>query len=70
MGEEKRESLEEMFGQLEEVITRLEGEENSLEESFDLYNRGMELLKKCSKSIDEVEKKVLILDEDGEAHEF
>ena len=67
---EERQSLEEMFAQLEGVIAEMEGEGISLERSFDLYNKGMGLLKECSKSIDEVEKKVLILDEDGETHEF
>ena len=42
----------------------------TLEHSFDLYNKGMTLLKKCNETIDEVEKKVLVLDEDGETHEF
>ena len=47
------------------------GEEDvSLEESFELYSRGMNLLKQCSQAIDEVEKKVLVLDENGETHEF
>lgn len=68
--EESRPSLEEMFDQLEGVIGAMEGGELSLEKSFDLYNKGMELLKECGKSIDEVEKKVLALDEDGETHEF
>lgn len=67
---EKRESLEQLFGKLETVITDLEGEDVTLEDSFRLYNEGMNLLKKCTKTIDEVEKKVLILDEDGETHEF
>ena len=67
---ERRPSLEEMFSELEGVIETMEGTELSLERSFDLYNRGMELLKECSKSIDEVEKKVLALDEDGETYEF
>lgn len=62
--------LEEAFGKLEETITQLEREDISLEESFQVYKEGMELLKKCSASIDEVEKKVLILNEDGETHEF
>ncbi|MCC2253473.1 exodeoxyribonuclease VII small subunit [Ruminococcus sp. CLA-AA-H200] len=73
MGEEKtekKENLEELFSNLEEVIRELEEENGSLEKSFDLYNRGMVLLKKCNTAIDEVEKKVLILDEDGETHEF
>ena len=59
-----------MFGQLEEVIGRMEGEDVSLEESFELYSCGMNLLKQCSQAIDEVEKKVLVLDENGETHEF
>ncbi len=67
---EKRESLEQLFGKLETVITDLEGEDVTLEDSFRLYNEGMNLLKKCTQTIDEVEKKVLILDEDGETHEF
>ena len=63
-------SLEEMFVSLEEVIQKLEKEEISLEESFSLYQQGMGLLKMCNGKIDSVEKKVLILDEYGESHEF
>lgn len=63
-------TLEEQFQSLEEVVNRLEREEVSLEESFQLYYRGMELLKKCNETIDTVEKKVLMLDENGETHEF
>lgn len=67
---EEKQSLDQMFGELEEVIGKMEGEEISLEESFELYSRGMNLLKQCSQEIDEVEKKVLVLDENGETHEF
>ncbi len=67
---EEKQSLDQMFGELEEVIGKMEGEEISLEESFELYSRGMNLLKHCSQEIDEVEKKVLVLDENGETHEF
>ena len=63
-------SLEEMFSELEGVIEMTERDDLSLERSFDLYNRGMELLKECSKTIGEVEKKVLAMDEDGETYEF
>ena len=66
----KKQTLEEMFGQLETIIGELEADDVSLEKSFDLYNKGMNLLKECGKSIDEVEKKVLVLDEDGSTHEF
>ena len=63
MSEKKKENLEEMFKDLEELIGKMENEEITLEQTFDLYNNGMELLKKCNLSIDEVEKKVLVLDE-------
>lgn len=70
MSEKKKENLEEMFKDLEELIGKMENEEITLEQTFDLYNNGMELLKKCNLSIDEVEKKVLVLDENEETDEF
>ena len=70
MSEKKKENHEEMFKDLEELIGKMENEEITLEQTFDLYNNGMELLKKCNLSIDEVEKKVLVLDENGETDEF
>ena len=70
MSEKKKENLEEMFKDLEELIGKMENEEITLAQTFDLYNNGMELLKKCNLSIDEVEKKVLVLDENGETDEF
>lgn len=68
--EEKTPSLEELFESLEAVVGRLEGEDVDLEESFRLYNEGIQLLRKCNETIDTVEKKVLVLDEEGETHEF
>ncbi len=67
---EQTPSLEELFDNLQEVVDQLENEDVSLEESFRLYNEGMILLKKCNETIDTVEKKVLVLDENGETHEF
>lgn len=63
-------SLEELFEELESVIRKMEEENISLEDSFRLYHRGMDALKQCSERIDEVEKKMLILDEEGGTHEF
>ena len=68
--EQQQIPLEELFGKLEAVVSRLEGEDIALEESFRLYNDGMNLLRKCNDTIDTVEKKVLILDEEGGTHEF
>ena len=66
---DKERSLDEAFGELEQVISRMEGEV-SLEESFRLYHKGMDMLKVCNEKIDKVEKKMLVMDEEGELHEF
>lgn len=63
-------SLEESFAQIEEVISRLETEEITLEESFAQYHRGMALLAHCNETIDRVEKKVQKINEDGGLDEF
>ena len=63
-------SLEEAFVQIEEVIAHLETEEITLEQSFQEYNKGMQLLKHCNATIDQVEKKVLQINEDGGLDEF
>lgn len=70
MGTEKKENLEEMFDLLDQVIGTLEGEDVSLEEAFGLYDQGMKLIRRCNQTINEVEKKILVLDENGEKHEF
>ena len=48
----------------------MEEEDISLEDSFRLYHEGIDILKNCNDRIDEVEKKMLILDEEGGVHEF
>ncbi len=66
----KEQTLESLFSELDAVAMKLESGDASLEESFQLYQKGMEMLKLCNEKIDEVEKKVLILEESGEMHEF
>ena len=61
-------SLEAMFQRLEETVGTMEREDLSLEDSFALYHDGMEMLR--SKKIESVEKQILVLDEEGETHEF
>lgn len=63
-------TLEAVFEQLDEIVAKLETEGASLEESFQLYHKGMDLLKVCNEKIDTVEKKMMVLDENGEQHEF
>lgn len=67
---EKTPSLEENFSSLEDIITQLESQEITLDESFALYQSGVKALKNCSNLIDEVEKKMQVLNEEGELEEF
>lgn len=67
---EKVKSMEEAFAALDEIVEQLETGEGSLEEAFQNYQKGMELLKECSSQLDLVEKKMLQLNEKGELSEF
>ena len=69
--EDQREPfLEELFGEIEDIANQLEQGDVSLEESFALYNKGLGLLKQSNNIIDEIEKKVLVLDSKGETYEL
>ena len=70
MTQEETLNLEEGFLQLEKAVEQLQREDISLEESFEVYKQGMELLKKCNDAIEQVEKKVLVINEKGELDEF
>ena len=63
-------AMEENFLKLEETIKFLERDDISLEEAFEQYQNGVKLLKSCNDKLDEVEKKVLILNEAGGLDEF
>lgn len=70
MPEKEELTLEESFEKLEEMLEKLEDRELPLEESFQLYQKGMELLKACNEKIDLVEKKILVMNGDGGLDEF
>lgn len=63
-------SLEEAFSKIEELMDNMSLDNVTLEESFSLYKDGMELLKVCSDKIDTVEKKVMMLNQEGDTVEF
>ena len=63
-------NMEEAFEALETLVEQMESGEASLEETFLMYQKGMELLKECSSKNDMVEKKMMLLNENGELHEF
>ncbi|MBE5852327.1 MAG: exodeoxyribonuclease VII small subunit [Lachnospiraceae bacterium] len=70
MSNQKDFKLEEAFEKLDEMLDILETPDISLEESFEIYKEGMTLLTKCNETIDQVEKKVLKLTEEGTLEEL
>lgn len=64
--EEQEKSLEDVMGEIEGIIQQIQQKDISLEDSFSLYQQGVEKLKQCNEKIDAVEKKLLILNEDGQ----
>jgi len=58
-------TVEQAFEKLDKLIENMETE-IPLEESFNLYKEGIELIKLCNDKLDRVEKKILILEENGE----
>ena len=60
-----QQSFEEMMQELENIVQKLDNETVSLEESLELYQRGMKLSATCDATLKDAEKKVnqLIKDE-------
>ena len=48
-------SLEEAFEELDSVIEQMENNALPLEETFDLYKKGVNLVEFCNKKIEKVE---------------
>ena len=56
-------TIEQKFEKLERLVNKLETEKLSLEESISLYEEAMKLSKELSLELNEVTKKVLLIQE-------
>ena len=65
MEENNTKTIEESFEALEEIITKLESSDISLDESFSLYKNGMEELKLANDKIEQTKKAVMAISKDG-----
>lgn len=68
--EKKELSFEEAIAEVESIIRQMEASDVSLEDSFRLYQQGIEQLKSCNGMLDAVEKQMLIMTQRGELSEF
>ena len=63
-------SIEESFDYLDQVLARLENKDSSLEDSFVAYQEGTLVIKAINDKIDAVDRKVQILDAQGQTSDL
>ena len=61
---EKNNTLEENFEKLEGIVSDMSKDDVSLEKSFELYNQGLKLIQECNSQIGDIEKKIIVLNEE------
>ena len=59
-------SMEQASEALDRLLSDMENGEHSLEETFSLYRRGIDLVQCCNEKIDRIEKQLIILEEKGD----
>ena len=62
---ENKNTIEQNFEQLEEILRNMQSEDVTLDKSFELYNQGLKLVQDCNNQIDTIEKKIKIIEEDS-----
>ena len=65
MSETKENTIEESFETIEEIISKLEAGDVSLDESFALYKSGMEELQHANAKIEQTKKAVMAINKEG-----
>jgi len=63
-------SIEERFSEIEELLSKMDSDDISLEESFEYYKKGLDEIKESYKMLQSMEGKMLKLTEDGELEEL
>ncbi|MBP5773629.1 MAG: exodeoxyribonuclease VII small subunit [Eubacterium sp.] len=59
-------NIEDNFKELDEILEKMQDEEVSLDESFEMYKKGIEIVKDSNEQIEKIEKQIEVLEEDTE----
>lgn len=62
---ENKNTIEQNFEQLEEILRNMQSEDVTLDKSFELYNQGLKLVQDCNSKIDTIEKQIKIIEGDN-----
>lgn len=66
MGKKEELNFEELMEKLEEITNKLEKEQLSLDESVKLFEEGMQISKQCNSKLEDAEKRITILINQGD----
>ncbi len=66
MEDDKVQSFEEEFDELENVVTRIDSGELSLDESITAFERGVALVRSLNRKLDEVDRRIEVLTRDAD----
>ena len=58
-------NFEELLDKLEEITTKLEKEQLSLDDSVKLFEEGMKISKECNSKLEDAEKRITVLIEEN-----
>ncbi len=58
-------NIEDNFKELDELLEKMQDEEVSLDESFEMYKKGIEIVKDSNEQIDMIEKQIEVLEEES-----
>ena len=61
MAKKDEENFEELMNELEDITNKLENEKLPLEDSVKLFEKGIEISKKCNEKLENAEKRISIL---------
>ena len=59
-------NIEENFKELDEILEKMQDEDVSLDESFEMYKKGIEIVKDSNEQIEKIEKQIEVLEENTE----
>ena len=59
-------NIEENFKELDELLEKMQDEDVSLDESFEMYKKGIEIVKDSNDQIDKIEKQIEVLEEESD----
>ena len=63
-------SLEQMFEELDAILTAMDHQETTLDQAFALYEKGMLTIRRCNEKLDLVEKKMQVIAQNGALESF